>query len=342
MKIKIVVILIAVAGLFHSCSTDFDINADWQDIAVVYSILNQNDTTNYVKLNRVFLGEADAYVMAQEADSIFYDTAIVFIEPLSEGENLYNQQGDLIRYPLYETYDIEKDSGIFSNEYNRLYATDEFLDPRYDYQLAIEIPGRKEISAVTSLIKGLTVTKPTTNPNNRVSFANIYDYMNYSVEIQTSDEGELYGLTVRFHWQENTPDGVEIKSLDWVQPTKKKQYDVLSWDLSGESFYAFLNNNIEEGDPTTTRVCLGLDFIFVVAGEELASYVEVNGPSNGIIQEKPAFTNIVNGIGVFSSRFNKTIPMKQLSTLSLDQLACSDYTRHLRFEDSNHNVGACD
>jgi hypothetical protein len=33
--------------------------------------------------------------------------------------------------------------------------------------------------------------------------------------------------------------------------------------------------------------------------------MEVNEPFEGIVQERPSFTNINNGIGLFSSRFNK-------------------------------------
>ena len=33
--------------------------------------------------------------------------------------------------------------------------------------------------------------------------------------------------------------------------------------------------------------------------------MEVNEPSSSIIQERPEYTNIVNGIGLFSCRYNK-------------------------------------
>ena len=42
-----------------------------------------------------------------------------------------------------------------------------------------------------------------------------------------------------------------------------------------------------------------------VGSEDLETYINVNKPITGIVQERLKFTNINNGIGLFSSRFNK-------------------------------------
>jgi hypothetical protein len=329
--------------LTTSCSTDFDIDADWKDIALVYGILNQNDTAHYIKLNKVFLGDLDAYYMAAQADSIYYPEARVFLEPLSNGSNIFDYSGNIVRYELSETYEIPKEPGIFFDDYNLLYKTKQTLNPDYGYKLNIEIPGKEPITSETSLVKNINVKNPNTNPATKITFSNLYEYMNYEVEIETSADGAMYGLVVRFYYRENTPEGTVDKYLDWNQPSKKKgSASKLVWDLNGESFYSYLNFNIPQGNIETTRKALKLDFIFMVAGEELVAFIEVNGPSDGIVQERPAFTNIENGIGVFSARYDKTIPNKQLTDLSLDRLACSPYTKHLRFEDSNFEVDACD
>lgn len=43
---------------FASCETDFDINADWKDITVVYGALNQNDSIHYIRIQKLFLVRA--------------------------------------------------------------------------------------------------------------------------------------------------------------------------------------------------------------------------------------------------------------------------------------------
>ena len=66
--------------IFYSCKTDFDVNAKWKDITVVYGLLNQNDSLHLIKVNKAFLGSEDAYIMAKHSDSINYSNASVSLE----------------------------------------------------------------------------------------------------------------------------------------------------------------------------------------------------------------------------------------------------------------------
>ena len=43
-----------------------------------------------------------------------------------------------------------------------------------------------------------------------------------------------------------------------------------------------------------------------VGSEDLNTYIKVNEPITGIVQKRPQFTNINNGIGIFSSRYTHT------------------------------------
>ena len=327
-----------------SCSTDFNINAEWKDIAVVYGLIDQSDTVQYIKLNKVFLGDADAYIMAQEPDSNYYNSAEVFLEPLQNGNNIYDNLGNIERIQLVETNDIIKEDGVFSIANNTLYKTTETLYEIYDYKLVINIPGKDEITSTTSLVEDLKIIKPTTNPAEKVGLYNgqADEFLDYKVEFSPTETGTLYGLVIRFHYREHHNDGVHDQYIDWVQSNKKRPSIIgvsttMNMTIAGGSFYEFVNNNIEQVDPAIKREAVGLDFIFIVAGEELTLFMEVNGPSQGIVQEKPAFTNITNGIGIFSSRYSKRIENKQLSNLAIDQLSCGEITKHLRFADHYGN-----
>jgi len=342
-KFIIILLTISVMSTF-SCSTDFEINADWKDIAVVYGLLDQSDTAQYIKLNKVFLGDADAYVMAQEPDSTFYNSAEVYLEPLLNGNNIYDGLGNVERIQLTETDEIVKDEGVFSINKNTLYKTTESLYEMYDYKLVIDIPGKEEITSTTSLVNDLKVIKPSTNPAEKVGLYNgqAEEFLDYKVEFSPTETGTLYGLTIRFHYREYRNDGIHDLFIDWVQSNKKRPATIdigttMNMTIGGGAFYEFVKNNIDQADPATKREFLGLDFIFIVAGEELTLFMEVNGPSQGIVQEKPAFTNITNGIGIFSSRYSKRVENKKLSNLAIDQLACGEITRHLRFADHYGN-----
>ena len=43
--------------LLFSCETEFEINADWQELMVVHGILDQSQGEQFVRINKAFLGE---------------------------------------------------------------------------------------------------------------------------------------------------------------------------------------------------------------------------------------------------------------------------------------------
>lgn len=338
MKKSSLILIFPLLFLFVTCSTDFDINADWKDIAVVYGLLDPTAPTQYVKLNKAFLGDADAYMMAQEPDSLFYPEAEVFLEPLNDTAHVYDNYGNVVRYKLQETTAIQKDPGIFAFDYNKIYYTNEDINGYDSYGLLIKIPGKENISSTTTLVTDLSVTKPTSW--DKVSFATSTGYLPYRVEWNANDVAEIYNLTLRFYYREELYTGeLSTHYIDWAQPSKRKfgTEKELQLEISGEAFYQFVASTIAPGIEGTKRKALYIDFMFTLAGKELASYIDVNGPSEGIIQERPTFTNINNGIGVFSSLFTKTVPSVELTSLTVDMLSCGEITSHLRFADYNGN-----
>ena len=72
---KIYLILSVFAIVFTACETDFDVNATWEEVTVVYGLLDAGDgkELQQIKISKAFLGEMDALQMAQYADSINFD-----------------------------------------------------------------------------------------------------------------------------------------------------------------------------------------------------------------------------------------------------------------------------
>jgi hypothetical protein len=63
-----------------------------------------------------------------------------------------------------------------------------------------------------------------------------------------------------------------------------------------------------------------VDFIFSVASDDLNTYMNASAPSNSIIQERPPFSNISNGIGLFSSRYVNEIDTVRLGDATITEL----------------------
>ena len=83
---KKLLLLLALPALLVSCSTDFDTTADYKEVMVVYGLLNQYDSVQYIKVNKAFLGDGNALIMAENSDSINYgDILDVTLEKIDNG-----------------------------------------------------------------------------------------------------------------------------------------------------------------------------------------------------------------------------------------------------------------
>src|SRR5436190_4337103 len=69
-KLLLVFYLITIA--FAGCKNDLEINAPYKEMPSVYALISPNEKTHVIRINKVFLGEGDANVMAKVADSINY------------------------------------------------------------------------------------------------------------------------------------------------------------------------------------------------------------------------------------------------------------------------------
>ena len=58
-----------------------------------------------------------------------------------------------------------------------------------------------------------------------------------------------------------------------------------------------------ESKNNTPKQFLNLDLVMTEGSDDLKTYINVNKPFSGIVQERPVFSNINNGVGLFSSRF---------------------------------------
>ncbi|MCD6366847.1 MAG: hypothetical protein J7L46_04825 [Bacteroidales bacterium] len=337
--LSIILFSIVLFGGFHSCSTDVDINAPWKDITVVYGLLNQNDNIHYIKINKAFLGDASAYEMAAISDSVQYQNITVKLFKIK----IANGSSDTIKTYLFRDTVMNKDDGVFASDNNIIYFnTEELITTAeasniddYSFALKIHIPKYdKDVTGSTKLISKLLVARP----NSYQPTVTLKGISDYSVEWTSTEGAKLYQLTLGFHYYELTGTDTTEHYIEYPLSTRTSQTDLgdekMTQNINGGNFFQYLTAHIDENDNIRRIVkeeCV--DFIFIVGSTDLNTYIEVSSPSNGIVQEKPAYTNINNGIGLFSSRFDKSVLGKELDQKTIDSLAVSNITKSLNFED---------
>ena len=113
-------------------------------------------------------------------------------------------------------------------------------------------------------------------------------------------------------------------------------------DVSGGSFFNFVETqlqNYENEDQVMKRV-LGMDAIEIIltaGNENLNTYMQVNEPVTGIVTERPIFTNVNNGIGIFASKYSTKVSTF-LSDGSMLEICAGQKTSGFKFCCDSANI----
>lgn len=353
MKKWLFVVGIAGAALSNSCSTDFDLNADFIETPVIYGLLDASTDTQFIRINRAFLSDdIDALTMATDPEAIYYgDELVAYIEEYDLGV-LVNT------YPLQrvdgDTLGIPKSGGIFSNTPNILYRFVADLDYTRTYKIVAEnTETGKSVWSETSLVDSFAIIRPDDESVFPQSFS-IAPQTLYQIRWRSAQDAKIYDLALRFHYREGMyyPEGDSLHYTysgykDWTFETNLEQETVdgniiITYDIPGESFYNFIKASFEPvADNNFIRIADSIQFFIDGGGIELFNYFEYNNATLGITegQISPIYTNVNGGLGIMSSRYHKEGRIYPLSLQTRDSIACSTVTNGLNFAPDGSTEG---
>ena len=270
---------------FYNCENEIDINSDWEEIPVLYAILDggakddcngngildQNDNLpcndQYIRIQKSFLGEFPADQMAQESDSIYYSPNDILVWV----EEMCNNNTDTISVELIQS-DEKPDDGYFSSENHyyfkfsnplKLYENGE-SGPKCQYKVVfLNSLSGKRTSGKVQIIKPIDTKIPTSLSGSRYGvLKEIPDHVaNDSpisgLRIRPSENGKLYKFFLRFNYVEVDISTGEEKSLyvDWnfspITATESQYTSGGTWvdlDFRPFDFFSFLASSIPEND----------------------------------------------------------------------------------------------
>ena len=331
-------IFLSIAAVFNSCKNDLDVNAPWKDTTIVFGLLNRGDSVQYIRISKAFLGEGNAFDFAKSFDSLYYKTSDIEVK-MEEYKN-----GNLTEtYILTADSSIDKDPGIFNAPKQLLYTFNTFgadaLDATANYKLVVKNNKTgNEVSATTFLVTNPLITKPSFQELN----VRLYSGGKTAFKWNSSKNAYLYESFIRFLYKEinpNTPNDTAYKFVELNLGRQTSTYQegtvpiVLETDIENKNIYQALFSFIPQANAQNPaiRFPTGLEFIVNATTNEMNTYISVNQPSNTITQERPQYTNITNGIGIFSSRgsVSKFLPFNDNT---LDSLQNNPVTSGLNFQ----------
>lgn len=326
--LKVLLQFVILVPVLFSCNKELNVNADWKDVTIVYGLLDQTEDTTYIKITKAFLGPGDAMQFAKIPDSSNYATKLEVRIDEYDGTHLKNS------YPCDTITIHNKKAGdsIFYYPNQLMYYTTAKLTQNYTYKLFITNPNTgKEVSAQTQLVQDFSIEKP-------VAIASFTPGYNFEVKWTAAKSGKRYQLIVRFWYQEakkSDPAKLEMKYIDWLLFNNvlaaDNQTAPFDYFFPGDAFYSVVGAKIPVDPEVDHRVAHHCDFIFTVASTELNTYMEVTEPSLSLVQEKPTYTNIVNGYGIFSSRYFKSLDSLEISGPTKSELKVNSKTKDLGF-----------
>jgi hypothetical protein len=311
-KIFVFGILATALTLTNSCKNDLDSIAPYVESVAVYGLIDQNDSANYIRVNRVFLGKGNANEIAQIQDSAYFrpDEANVVVEKYYNGTRIQT-------YAFGETYEIPLQPGAFNTNQLIYKSTQKFnsdsLGKYFEYKLIVtNNKTGKQYTASTRLINISSLCSGVLGQNCFFSQHNISIlpsvFATTNVKFISPANVGICGVDTRFYYRTVFLDNTEAsRYMEFDLGNQKTSTttggETMDFSFKGASFYKTLPEKVQDESNLKERVMDSMAFVFKFAGTEYSLYREINGTSGSFGQEKPIYTNISNGgVGVFSSR----------------------------------------
>lgn len=351
MKIKITLsfIILAVVGLIslESCKNEVEIFAPESDVTLIYGLLSASDQVHQIKINRVFQGTDAINVLAQDPTVSEYENIEANLVEIRD--NGFGTIDTLNIWPFVETTITNKDSGYFYYPNQKIYELNQKLDSTKLYAIMVDkLDGSPIVESRTELIQvfGDIIIRPIGLNFLGLGLCNVDGPIeNLTLELNTPVNAKIMDVYLDFSYQDEDNNNVKGDTItlsyyvgqEVVTTVGERpgQTETIKLDLTPTAFYEFIAANVPvvgPDDDIKQRVALDepLNFRFVSGGVELNTYLEVASPSTSLLETKPEYTNVNNGVGLWSTRsFNNKVA--KMSRASIDYLVNGEITAGRKF-----------
>lgn len=323
--------------LIYSCSTDFELNAPRDESPVIFGLLDASQDTQIVKITKTFLGDGDLEDMAAVRDSFEYEQKLdAFIIRQDNQDTIFLDTLTL----------FNKEEGVFFNEANTYYYTTENISAETRYELVVKAPNKTARASTVTVSPVNLISPRITSLHSLVSGNSApWRFRERTVEWKASENLKFAEASMLFYYEEHYTDGSkQLKIYEYFIGSKKFTSiaggETASITWNAENFFKALGRDLTNPANLVKRTFYEFNANFstiryklTLVGEELYTYLILEEPSTGIVQERPKYSNVSNGLGIFSSRFSQVTESMSLNTATKEALLPNgvSYTQHLKF-----------
>lgn len=305
---------------FSSCKVDFSPQATWKELPNVYCIIDPEEDTVWVRVQRCYLGDDNLYNYSSIKDSNYYSSDDLSVHLLA-------WKGRVVDGAVVPT-DVLADS--WSLTYTERPGKPEGNFPSGLQPLYYCVPGKRLI-ADTSCVFQLVVVKNKTGDTLASATTTLVGFNDYtirgrdtsenvllspnsgrgnefgfrvgcrgSIKWYTVPKGRLYQPVVTFYYRKNN----DTLGIDIPLYTKLDSHGspTLSSTISIDRFLSSIKKQLEDNTDTLYFVN-NVDISILVCNEDLNAYIGSHNNSLTIMgQEYSSYSNIDGGVGIFASR----------------------------------------
>ena len=330
---KKVFVLFPIITIFACCENDIDLIDRIKSKPVIYCLLSLDDSVYSVSLTKTFVGEKNVFEMTKNPNEVFYDEATITLDGFSGDSSIWSTS--------FQRSDQVKEAGIFPSEPGYLFQSnsvitelDEFGMLSGDYR-SID---RFVLNVVVPIHKiNISTTAPVYLPNYMRSPGDIrkislYGPVDFSVSI-FSQAGSAYrqlNFNVRYLEKLIGQDELIEKEIEIIaRKDLQIVHNNINATIPADFFLNKLAAHIPDVDELEYRKFIDFDLILYSADDVFDNYRETNGYTTDLAQ--PAWSNINEGIGVFSLLFTHKKEGFIFDQRTRDSIAFSPITSSLKF-----------
>lgn len=313
-----------------SCQEELFTNTIGQSVPVIYFLLDPNDDVQHIRIGKSYLPGSTGVDGPPESDSTIWKISNeIYVEEYANG-----LKGNTYRF-LPDTTVI-KDTGFFPVSNLRVYYSDFKPVAGRTYQLYVYFPELNKMVFAKTVANGLPqIVDPFPLSIRKINFE---AGQPYTVRWYPGQFGGVYQLVFRVHYRDSSDLGEQFNTADYSSPGifNLEPAQMLEYGMGGPSFFEAMANRIPV-IPGIVREVISVEFILITGGTDLGIHYQSANATGNNFTNLMDYSNIDNGIGVFSSRSELHIPNLALSEVTVDQLAQGDKTHSLGFKDSRGN-----
>lgn len=326
---KFPIVLVLAAWFIVGCNNDLDLVAPQKDIPVVYGVWTKNETEHYLRVERAFIDEnTDAITLAGNSENYTYDNIVVQARKLNDGLLLPLERVD------GNLEGLQRDAGIFATDPNVLYKLSTNFAGGQDVELLIDRgDGSPVVTSLMNIISDIDLKTP--NPDNG-STVDVRPDRNYIVTFEPPAEAKIFDVDIVFEYYEFSPSGVRTpKEVVWnfaSNVIKEDSDQFFRIEREGFGLFSALSAAIQP-EQGVTRQFRKFRFEVVGGGEALKEFIRLTQANTGITsaQEVPNFSNLSEGLGIFSSEFTLVVDSMDIKNESYEEILNFELTSDLGF-----------